>query len=248
MPRLVIAMLAIAALAGRATGHVQPSVDDNNRFLKLTPLGDRVRLAYTVLFGDNPGRAMRPGMDANKNGLIDDDEAQAFGGKLSEEVAAALDLQIDGKAVPVAWAEVAVGMGAPQTAGGTFAVDLVGYLCLPTARGAHHIVLRDHFALTRPGETEVKIEDSPGVTISRARVGRADDPSFDYRFAGPGGPLAEDGLDLVFDAGERAAIAHDGLCVISTPSESHAFLIGGIVGGVAALGVVGIVLMRRRTV
>ena len=58
MRRLAIATLATAALAGRATGHVQPSVDDNNRFLKLTPLGDRVRLAYTVLFGEGSADAM----------------------------------------------------------------------------------------------------------------------------------------------------------------------------------------------
>src|SRR6185369_12131192 len=39
-------------LAGRAAAHVAPSVGDNNRYLKLTPLGDRVRLAYTVFYGD----------------------------------------------------------------------------------------------------------------------------------------------------------------------------------------------------
>src|SRR4030081_2031109 len=106
MPRLAIAKLAIAALAGRATGLFQPSIDDNNRFLKLTPLGDRVRLAYTVLFGDNPGRQMRPTMDANKNGLVDEDEAQAFGGKLAQEVGAALDIEIDGRPYLLAWTEV----------------------------------------------------------------------------------------------------------------------------------------------
>ncbi len=246
MPRLVIAMLAVAAAAGPATGHVQASVDDNNRFLKLTPLGDRVRLAYTVMFGDNPGRGMRPAMDANHNGLVDEDEAQAFGGKLAAEVGAALDIEVDGKAYALAWTEVVVGMGAAQTTGGTFAVDLVGYLCLPTTRGVHHIRFRDHFALTRAGETEVKVEDSPGVTISRARIGRADDPSFDYRFAGPGGPLADDGLELAFDAGDRAVVAKDGLCTIAAASDGHAMLIGGIVGGVVAFGVVGFVLLRRR--
>jgi hypothetical protein len=245
MARLVIAVLAIAAAAGPATAHVQPSVDDNNRFEKLTPLGDRVRLAYTVMFGDNPGRAQRPAMDANRNGLVDEDEAQAFGEKLAQEVGAALEIEVDGKPYPLAWAEVVVGMGSPQTTAGTFAVDLVGYLCLPSARGAHHIRLRDRFVLTRPGETELKVEDSPGVTISRARIGRADDPSFDYRFAGAGGPLTDDGLDLAFDAGDRAVVAHDKLCELAPATSSHALLFG-IAGGIAALALVGFVLMRRR--
>ena len=247
MARLVTVVLAVTLAAGRAAGHIAPSVDDNNRFLKLTPLGDRVRLAYTVLFGDNPGHGMRPGLDANRDGLIDDAEAQAFGAKLAVDVAEALDIDVDGKLSPMVWAQVAVGMGSPQTTAGTFSVDLVGYLCLATPRGAHRIQLRDHFRLTRPGETEVKIEDSPGVTISRARLGRADDPGLDFRFAGPGGPLAEDGLDLAFEAGERAAIAHDGLCRIGEPGGSgHALWIGIGVGGAAALGVVGILLIRRR--
>ena len=241
------ALFVLAVTAGLAAAHVSTSVDDNNRFLKVTPLGDRVRLAYTVLFGDNPGRAMRPAMDANRNGLIDDDEAQSFGAKLAHDVGDALDLDVDGKPYPMAWAEVAVGMGSAQTAGGTFSVDLVGYLCLAAPRGAHHVQLRDHFRLTRPGETEVKIEDSPGVAISRARLGRIDDPGLDFRFAGPAGPLAEGGLDLAFEASDRAVVAHDGLCAIGDPrGGGHALWIGLGVGGAAALGVVAILLIRRR--
>ena len=247
MARLGPVVLAITVAAGLAGAHVAPSVDDNNRFLKLTPLGDRVRLAYTVLFGDNPGRGMRPAMDANRDGLIDDAEAEAFGAKLAHDVGDALDIDVDGKPYPIAWAQVAVGMGSPQTTGGTFSVDLVGYLCVRVPRGAHHVQLRDRFRLTRPGETEVKIEDSPGVAISRARIGRADDPGRDFRFAGPGGPLAEDGLDLAFEASERAAVAHDGLCATAeAPGDRHALWIGVGIGGAAALAVVGIVLLRRR--
>jgi hypothetical protein len=241
------ALLLVAIAAGRASAHVAPSVDDNGRFIKLTPLGDRVRLAYTVLFGERPGHGMRTSIDANGDGLVDEAEGQAFGAKLAAEVAATLDVEIDGKRYAVAWREVAVGMGAPQTGGGTFAVDLVGYLCLPTARGAHHVALRDRFALPHPGITEVKVEDSPGVTIAHARVGRADDPSYDYQLAGAG-PLADDGLDLQFTAGDRAVIAKDGLCMLDEAPDGHGVLIAGIAVGIAVIGGIGIVLMRRRTV
>jgi hypothetical protein len=244
--RRVMTVLAITIATITAAAHVAPSVDDNNRFLKLTPLGDRVRLAYTVLFGDNPGRGMRPGLDTDHDGIVGDAEAQAFGVKLAKDVADALDVDVDGKPYPVTWAEVAVGMGSPQVTGGTFSVDLIGFLCLPVARGAHHVQLRDHFRLTRPGETEVKVEDSPGVTIARARIGRADDPTYDYRFPGPGGPLADDGLDLRFDAGPRSVVAPDGLCAAPTAPESHALLIGVAVGVAIGLGVVGLLVLRRK--
>ena len=38
---LLFSVLALTVLSA----HVAPSVDDNNRYLKVTPLGDRVRIA-----------------------------------------------------------------------------------------------------------------------------------------------------------------------------------------------------------
>src|SRR6476659_5617187 len=88
--------LALTLAAVQAAAHVAPSVDDNNRYLKLTPLGDRVRLAYTVFYGEVPGAAMRQQLDANRDGTIDDAESSAFGEKLAAEVAASIDVTVDG--------------------------------------------------------------------------------------------------------------------------------------------------------
>ena len=52
-------------LGPTADAHVAPSVDDNNRYLKVTPSADRLRIAYTVFFGENQGRQMRAGLDTN---------------------------------------------------------------------------------------------------------------------------------------------------------------------------------------
>jgi hypothetical protein len=43
MRRLV--MVVAAVTVAPALAHVAPSVDDNNRYLKVTPQSDRVRLA-----------------------------------------------------------------------------------------------------------------------------------------------------------------------------------------------------------
>jgi hypothetical protein len=211
MCRLAL-VLAVTLAAGQAAAHVAPSVDDNNRYLKLTPLGDRVRLAYTVFYGEVPGAAMRQQLDANHDGTIDDAESSAFGEKLAAEVAASIDLSVDGASQKVVWAQVVVGMGTPAVRAGTFSIDLIAWLCLPVARGPHQIFLKDRFRLSRPGETELKVEDSPGVHIDHARIGAADDPSFDYKFVGPGGQLADDGLDLAFTATGKAAVTPDTIC------------------------------------
>ncbi len=223
MPRwaeLGFSVLALTVLSG----HVAPSVDDNNRYLKLTPQGDRIRLAYTVFFGEIPGASERRGLDANHDGKIDEAEAQVFGQRLAGQVASALEIDIDGHVEPVTWTTIDVGLGTPEVAAGSFSVDLVAYPCLPTVRGRHRVVIRDRFRVPHPGETEAKVEDSPGIRIERAHVGPADDPSYDFRFAGPGGPLEDDGLEVIFDAGDKAPVAADGKCVAFTP-RSHPWIL-----------------------
>jgi hypothetical protein len=235
-------VLAITLLSG----HVAPSVDDNNRYLKLTPLGDRVRLAYTVFYGEVPGASVRPAIDTNKDGTIDKAEAQAFGDQVARQVADGLDVDVDGHPERVTWAVVDVGLGSPQVAAGSFSVDLVAYLCLPVARGHHRVTVHDRFRIPHPGETEVKIEDSPGVTIEHAHVGPADDPSYDYRFAGPGGPMSDDGLDLAFTAGPKAPVAPDATCAGTPPSTSAVWHWWIVLAGVPVLVLAAWLLSRRR--
>jgi hypothetical protein len=211
---------------------VAPSVDDNNRYLKLTPLGDRVRVAYTVFFGEVPGAIERRTIDANRDGQISDAEGHAFGTRIAAEVAGALEVEVDGKVQPIAWDSVDVGLGTPAVGAGSFSIDMVAFACLASARGKHRVVVRDRFRIPRPGETEAKVEDSPGVTIDKAHVGTADDPSHDFRFAGPGGPLADDGLELAFTAGPNAAVTPDATCGARATASSR----GAIVYVIVAVG------------
>jgi len=250
MRRLLgLLVLAVTGSALTAGAHVAPSVDDNNRYLKLTPLGDRIRLAYTVFFGEVPGAQTRPSIDTNHDRTISDAEAQTFGDHLAGEVAAALDVDINGHPQRVTWSQVAVGLNTPSIAAGSFSVDMIAYLCLG-GRGAHRVQLRDRFRLLRPGETELKVEDSPGISIEHARVGVADDPDHDYRFVGPGGPLADDGLDLAFTAGDKAPISSEGCSAagVSAPARSRGWLVWIGAGAIVVLvaGVAGVVYKRRK--
>jgi hypothetical protein len=241
----VAAAAMVAAALSSAFAHVAPSVDDNNRYLKLTPLGDRVRLAYVVFYGEVPGARLRPLMDTDRDGAISDAEGRAFGARLGGELAAALDVSIDGAQQRPAWTEISVGMGSTRVAAGSFSVDLVMNLCLREARGRHEVRLFDRFRMPRPGETEVRIEDSPGVRIDRARLGDRSDPSGGFRFAGPGGPLSDGGLELAFTAGEQALVPSDGACAGTSAAGR-----GLPAGAIAALGCViagaGALALRRR--
>ncbi len=242
-------VLAISLVATTAAAHVAPAVGDNNRYLKLTPLGDRVRLAYTVFYGEIPGAGIRQTIDANHDGAIDAAESQAFGGQLAGEIAGALDITLDGVRQPIAWTQVVVGMGTPSTAAGAFSVDLVAWMCLRVPRGKHAVLLRDDFRLARPGETEVKVEDSPGVTIDASRIGGAEDEAHDYKLVGPSGALHTEGLDLQFTAGAKAIVSSDATCRGPAPPRA---LPAGVIIGTAAVtafvlaGLVTIVVRRRR--
>jgi hypothetical protein len=238
--------LLIVAAVTVLSGHVSPSVDDNNRYLKITPLRDGVRLSYTVFFGEIPGASERRSIDANRDGRIDDDEAQRFAAKVGAEVAAGVDIEVDGVPQRVQWDLVAAGMGSDAVAAGSFSIDLVAFACGKTS-GPHRVLLRDQFRIPRPGETELKVEDSPGVTIKRAHVGPADDPSHDFRFAGPGGPISDDGLELEYTAADKTPSVPTGKCIAAPAKPSSNSKLGLIViAGMVVLGVAALIAFRRR--
>src|SRR4051794_12375855 len=91
---IVAVVLALPPRVARA--HVAPSATDNNRYLKLTLLPDRVRLSYTVFYGERPGAGERQIMDRNGDGRLDETESRRFGASLRDDVAAHLALVVDG--------------------------------------------------------------------------------------------------------------------------------------------------------
>ena len=233
------------------SGHVSPSVDDNNRYIKVTPLGDGARIAYTVFFGEIPGASARRTIDKNGDGRIDEVEARRFGDGHAAEVAAALDGEPAGPPLRIAWRTVDVGMGSDQVAAGSFSIDMVAYVCGTHGAGTHRVRVRDQFRVPRPGETEVKVEDSPGVTVTRAHVGDANDPSHDFRFVGPGGPLSDEGLEVEYTSSATTPTVPDGACgggggAGAKPAGKLPGWLVYVLGALVAGGLVGLVVRRLR--
>ncbi len=239
-----LVVLAVTVPSVSTDAHVAPSVDDNNRYLKVTPMRGGFRLAYTVFFGEIPGASERKLLDANRDGRIDEGEAKRFGDKLAGQVAASLELELGGKPQRVQWTVVDVGLGNTAVAAGSFSVDMIGYFCAPG-----RLKLKDQFRIPRPGETEVLVEDAPGVTVNVARIGPSADPRRDWRFLGAGGPLSDDGLDVQWSAADTApALPNGGSCAVGGAGGSGSsrlpFVLGGLV--VVCAAVAGVIVRARR--
>jgi hypothetical protein len=245
---ITLAALAVAGSIGSASAHIAPSETENNRYLKITPAGDRIRLAYTVFYGEEPGAQFRPQIDTNHDGQVSDAEAQVFGTARSADVAAALEITLDGKTLPVHWQTVAVGMGSPQVSAGSFSIDFVTTVCMAGA-GKHALLVRDRFRIPNPGETEAKVEDAPGIAIDHTHIGLIQDPSNDYKFVGPGGPLMDDGMSVAFTVTDKAPL-QDGACKAASMKVSGTAsprLFFAVLGGAIGLGVAIAMARKRRS-
>jgi len=235
-------LAAVAAGAGPARAHVAPAEDVDNRYVKLTPMGDRVRVAYTIWIGQKPGTALRRRLDRDRDGRIGDAEARIYGEDLAGRVRPALAITIDGRPAPIAWSTIDVGLGTPDVAAGAFSIDLIGWIC--TGGGDHRLVLRDTFALERPGETELRLEEVHGVTLGERRLGGERLDALDARWSGADGPLVTAGLELAWSAGGEAVRPADGRCHAgaTTGRKTWPWIAGGALAAVA----VALVARRRR--
>jgi len=244
----VLAVTLALAWASPVAAHVAPSEQDNNRYLKVTPQADRLRISYTVFFGSVPGAKLRPTIDANRDKSIDEAEARAFGDKIAAELAASLDVVVDGKARKLAWETVAVGMGSQSIFDGAFSVDLIAYLCFDVRGGDHAFQIHDRYKVTNPGETEVRVEDVPDIKLTKVKLGVLVEAALhEFRIVGPATPMMDDGLDVALTAGPRAPVsgACKGAQAAASKGPSPAIIIAIVVLGIA-VGVAGSIVMRRR--
>jgi hypothetical protein len=239
-----LVVIAVASAAAPAAAHVQPSVDANNRYYKITPMGDRVRVAYTVLFGEKPGAVMRRRLDRDRDGAISTAEADVVGRELAAALAGSVTMAVDGAPVAWTWARVDVGLGTPVVAGGSFAIDLIAFVCVAGGDGEHRFALRDEHALDAPGDSEVKLEDGPGVTLGASTLGGEPMVGPDAAWTGRGGPIAT-GLEVRYRIDAQAPRPLDGRCGDTRAARAQPTRWPWFAGGGALIGLV-VALTRRR--
>lgn len=252
------ALVLVTAMVSAGRAHVAPSENQNNRYIALAPLGDRVRLAYIVFMGEKPGALARQRMDSNGDGRLSKQEADRYAQSVATEVAARLDFTVDGRSVPIEWSSIDIGLGPPTVHGGAFAIDLVAWACLETGQVEHQLSLFDRFELPLPGESELSISDSPGITIDESRLGADPSPTRkrDFRWTGGPGLAKTDGYHMTFTVDPDLATFPSGSCPppsalteTKTAAGSRWRLLwwaGGITLALGAFGALAL-LVRRRT-
>src|SRR5215470_618220 len=165
----------VALIAAPALAHVAPSGDSNNRYLKATLLPTEVRVTFTIFFGERPGVIERRRVDKDGDGRIDAAEARTLGERTLAELAPGLFVTVDGRAA-TGWKVADVGLGTPTTGGGALSVDLALAAPYPDPRAAEHtLLLEDATEVPLPGESETRVEESPGVRVAECHLASAAD-------------------------------------------------------------------------
>jgi hypothetical protein len=228
--------------------HVAPSQNENNRYLKVTLLPDRVRVSFTVFFGERPGASERLRMDRDHDGQLAPAESQAFGESVRDDVAGHLRVRVDDVPVPAsAWTLADVGLGMPSARGGSFSIDLLAYL--PTrGAGAHALAIDDGWNVPNPGESEVRIETSPGVRVVAAH--RVADPTgmLQLRYAFTGNPPPDGSrairVDWLVDDSAAAQAAAETAAPPAPAPRSHRLL--WLALAVCGVGAIALAWLARR--
>jgi hypothetical protein len=244
--RLACLSLALLMLTPSASAHVAPAVSENNRYLKISATGRRVRLAYTVYLGEVPGQMVRMKMDTNKDGSLSEAEYTPYGRELSREVAPNLSVSINGTPMKTAWEQVHVSLNDPQTSAGAFSVDMVAWYCLPGLADSYDLVVRDTFVPESPGESEIRLDANSEANVDKTTFGNDAALKSRWQWTGAESALAKDGLTITFHYDEPPA-ADPGCPDISTEAAEHRgimlFFIGG---GVLLFIILGVVIFGRR--
>ncbi|MBT8493004.1 MAG: hypothetical protein KJO07_08090 [Deltaproteobacteria bacterium] len=235
---VTLAIVGAVTAAAPSLAHVAPAIDENNRYIKLSPMGSRLQIAYVVFIGEVPGQKVRKNLD----------DPQLYGEKLAVQVGEKLSLTVEGEPTPVAWERVAVDLKPSKEHPNALSISMVAWICLDDA-DRHRFEIHDSFEMPPPGENELVVEPGPGVTIQRSVL--AGETKDKFTWIGLPNPMTEGGyeLELTVDA-ERTIEVEDSRCPVADDFDDDesepAFPVLGIVGGALAALIVGILLVLRR--
>ncbi|MBL4635914.1 MAG: hypothetical protein JKY56_18785 [Kofleriaceae bacterium] len=239
---LFVAMPRSAVLA-----HVGSDEKVNNRYYKLTPMSDRVRVAYTIFFGRQPSLEIRRGMDLDGDRKISESEKNSYREQLAREVFNVVSVELDHSGSEVRWSEVTLGIGGNSIFDGPFSIDFIGSVCLvaPAPGTTHHLVFRESLRLPLPGETELHLDPAPGIDIRKSILDKVPLTGNEKRWTGGAGPIAK-GYELEFTVKNMDSAGMDSLCDPDKDEGAPKTLLVFLVIAAVLAGTAGIFLGRRR--
>ncbi len=175
-----------------AVAHPQYAMATINRYgkLLLLPHG-QVRLLYTVMVGDIPAFEARRQADHNGDGRISADEEAALARQVRDQVAAGMDLRLDGQPVHLHFEEPALVLPDAAVAPSSFAVELTAVFSVPPGgQPDHELRYEDRSRLDPVGEVEILLEEGVGVRLLDSKQGQGaftgePKPQTRFSFFGP---------------------------------------------------------------
>jgi nickel/cobalt transporter (NicO) family protein len=174
MRTLALAVLALCAVAAIAvTALLRPpraeahplgnfTVSRYSR-IELTP--GLVRVRYVVDMAEIPAFQERPAIDGNRDGRIDDAEADAYAARQAQAFGGNLRLTVDGRPVPLRLAEQAIGFPAGQGGLDTLRLEAWFEGNLAALTGAVAVEYRDDNDGDRLGWREIVVRGGPGIDV-----------------------------------------------------------------------------------
>lgn len=246
LSHLYIGLGFLCVVSATASAHVGSSEKVNNRYYKITPMADRVRLAYTIFFGREPGMVIRRRMDKNRDGQISPKESKAYAQLIEGEIHKSVSVALDGAAFDIRWRDVDIGLGKPNTAGGPFSLDFIGTVCLASKAWGleNRLVFRDRMRLPKPGETELFLDPAPGIRVIRSEMDGREVRTRGEKWQGGPGP-AQKGYQLSFVVESDETAGLDSACDPPKKNASMRLLWIGLFLGAGLVGA-GLLLWRGR--
>lgn len=193
-------------------------------------MADRVRIVYTIFFGREPSATLRRDMDRNRDGMLSDSEIAAYATSLQAEVLTSTAATLNGRDVKIRWKPADVGMSDATTSGGAFSADFVGSVCLAqkSPKAEHTLVFTDSLVLSKPGESELRLDPAPGIRIARSVIGGREIGVAGHKWQGGPGPAAQ-GYQLGFFVDRDDSAGLDDSCKPPPPEGGRrtGFIAGG---------------------
>ena len=229
---VLVAALVVLALAP-AMAHVGPSPNANNRYLTVVAEPGAIRVVYTLFFGERPGAAARARMDREGDGVLSSEERRVFGEEIGAQLAAGLEIELDGEPVDIEWRRVDVGLDRAAVEGGAFSIDLEVLLCFEP-RGEHTLRVVDGFRMPPVGEGALTLEASRRIEVLVSAMGDGEGRRRAFKWMGRG-PIADEGYALEIRVPEGADVprecapeergaserADEGAAAASAPAEAR---------------------------
>lgn len=242
-----LSLLGCCSLERAVHAHIGSSETVNNRYYKLAPMADRVRIVYTIFFGREPSADLRRNMDTDRDGVLSASEVATYAGALQSDVVRSTAATLGANGAKIHWQPIDLGIGRATTSGGAFSADLVGTVCLQQSgpKEVHRLTFVDGLVLAKPGESELRLDPAPGIRIAESRLGGRE-VGAGHKWQGGAGPVAQ-GYQLSFLVERDDSAGLNDLCK-PPPSEKHrlrSILVGGAVLLLLAAAL-GLRAVRRR--